>query len=489
MHPSENIMLILYSCRSPSWQNFQALQSTRSGEVRLQIVSRNKIQIPQADATNDQLDTRSSDQRVRRPSPITGTTRSPSERLTQDLVGSSVRARNRRNSESFEPQYRLSVFTDSADQIRDNVNNPTGLATREDSLSTIPSKDSRSFSPRGQSTSFENTPLRARNNTLSAETSSGQVIQTDNISGSLDRDAQQLALLPKSTPSTIDRNDIRIILFHHKERSLKARAIQAWLLAQTLDKDHVLLQSTNVGPGKDYKIWTTYKSYVKNSACVLICDSLRLVTEIPGLSKLLESDNLTCWLVDLKNDKDQSLIKTQRLFPAGIAMAVTQKCFLLEPSSTIVLLRWLKYTAKTPYSASRLVLPPNITTVIQQQALLSRDEEIKNQFLELLVLLQDFAILSETQGHDPLDLGFRVLPTKWEEVYPARIKRSPNDLCELERGKREQSMADEFGKYFDAWAILNLTHHRRFIAIITSTKPSEHQHVSPHILYKNLRSS
>lgn len=490
MHPSENIMLILYSCRSQSWHNFQALQSTRSGEVRLQIVSRNKIQIPQSDTANNQLDTRSPDQRFRRLSLITGTTKLPSEQLTQDLAESTLSARSRRNSESFEPQYRSSVPTEPTDQRRDNVDDLTRLATHKENLSTTTSKDPRLFNPRQQPTlSDGNVPPEARKDALSVETSLRQVLQTGSISGSLDRDAQQLALLPKSTSSRIDRNDTRIILFHHTENSLKARAVQEWLSTQTPTKDHVLLQPTTLGPEQNYSIWTTYKSHVRSSACVLICDSLRLVTEIPGLSKLLESDNLVCWLVDLKNDKDQSPITTQRLFPTGIAMAVTQKCFLLEPSSTIILLRWLKCKAEKPYSASRLVLPPNITTVIQEQALLSQDEEIKKQFLELLTLIQDFTILSETQRSELLDFGFCVLPTKWEEVYPVRIKRSPNDLSELERGKREQSMADEFGKYFDAWAILNLSHYRRFIAIITSTKPSEHQHVSPYVPYPNLRSS
>lgn len=90
-------------------------------------------------------------------------------------------------------------------------------------------------------------------------------------------------------------------------------------------------------------------------------------------------------------------------------------------------------------------------------------------------------MMSETQGDDPFDLGFSVLLRKWDVVYPT-ISLTTRQLPAIEQKHRDEAMSDAFLKYFGAWAILHLTHHRQFIGLLAELKPPGNEHVSTQIM-------
>lgn len=438
--------------------------------MRLQIVCRNKFQVPLPGTHNQPtsilqdsspVHNRSPRQRHRRASLLSNSsvnlhddiTKSLSDQLAREMADYNLDARSRRNSDSFD-------HTASGETVQKTA-----------------SKDSRSFKVHPQSTLAADVSDPVQHDPSELATASPELLQL-NVNGHLDRNIGQLSQLPKPIPSRVDRNDIKVLIVHHPRYALRASAIQEWLSAQIEIAGQVITQSTQKGlDDNDYPNWSTFKSWLRSSACVLICDSPRLATRTDGFAKLLEYDSIVCWQIDLEDERPSPL-KTVRVFPTGIAMALTHQCFLVEPSSTILVLQWFKHQAEKPYSASRLILPPNITTEIQEQALLSLRPEIKRCYLDLISLVQELIVLSKRQGDDPLDLGFRLLLPRWEQVYPKTDPTVVGQLTAVEQNHRDVEMSDAFNKYFGAWAVLNLSRHRRFMGVLTAMKPKGHEHVS-----------
>lgn len=513
-------MLVLYSCRSRSWTGISTHQQTRSGDIRLNVAFRNKFkqlplhsiqQEPPAprqdidrhvfeDRDADMTDTRTDfrrEPRSRRASVVSNSSSrayedaimSPSEQLTREMADHALSARSRQASNATDrpvrPSVSLKAVPRDARQEREDVIMAMTASPKE-LISPVMGTDprARTIDPRREPSANRtiSSPVshQTRKDTIveQLDTSATNSPIQDDTNHCLDRPLKELSQRSGSDPSKEFRSNIRILLIYKEEDIRKAQEVQEWLAKQVVDSNQVQIQPVSTALDDTHEAWKNFKlSAVKNKTCVLVCDVSCPIYRFDSLGKLMvHNDNVICWQVDLK-DTDNQPLTTTRLFPTGWAMALTHDCFLMGPDDAKYALKWLKKRVEKTLPASVLMLPPHISSAIQEQALVSSLPETKTLFLELAALIQQLIALSETQLDGLGTLGFTVILPRWEDVYSDNVPIS-NQLSAVEQKLRDKTMSDEFLKYFGAWAMRNLTKHRGFVGLTMDEKPKNNEHVS-----------
>lgn len=523
MHPDHltDLMLILYSCRSPSWGSLATHQRTRTGELRLNIAFRNKFKLPlvdstqqdahpmrqntdrsvvedrdaiMTDATNDFL----REPRSRRASIVSNASsrthddmmKSPSEQLTREMADYGLGTRSRRASNATDKAVRPSVSLESipsdARQGREDIvmtKTASPKVLNQPLASTDPrtwaavdhrkeSLDHRTVPSSADDQARKDTPARQSN------TSTPSTPSEVDLSPCLDRRLEEFSQIPGSNSSRDTQKNIRALIVHKQEDLKTAQEIREWLARQVPDEDQAKIQSADAAMiVQNHETWKKFKSNMNSSICVLICDVSCPIYRFDGLGKaIVDHNNVLCWQVDLRAT-DNKPFKTTRMFPAGWAMAIAQDCFLVEPDNVMYILKWLKKRVEQPFSASMLMLPPNIGSAVQEQALISSSSETKKKFLQLAALIQELIGLSGTRTDRLEDLGFSVILPRWGDVYSDAVPVS-NQVSAAEQKPRDRTMSDEFFKYFGAWAMKSLTKHRGFMGFTMGLKPQNNEHVS-----------
>lgn len=515
-------MLVMYSCRSRSWGGIATHHQTRSGEVRLNIAYRNKFKIPQLDSTPRLPETHATRQntnqsaiedgdtnmtdtptdfrrepRSRRASVASNSSsrayedimKSPSEQLTREMAEHALDARSQRASNAADKPVRPSIslknITSDIRQNREDVAMAMTASPKELSNAPTPT-DPRPrprplTDPRKESLDHRVMPSPTNNQARidaileQSNTSATNSPREGDMTPCLDRRLADLSRVSRANPST-DQRDVRVLLVHRQEDLKKAKEVQEWLRQQVPERSQVKTQAADIKLTDEDEAWKHFRSPTKKT-CVLICDENCPVYRFDGLAKaVFDHDKVLCWQIDLRAT-DQKPLKTTRMFPTGWAMAITQDCFLIEPDDVMYILKWLKLRVEQPFSSSMLMLPPNIGGAIQEQAVLCSQPETKSKYLQLLILIQELIGLSETRTDGLEELGFSVILPRWEDVYPDSVAVS-NAVPAIEQKARDRTMSDEFLKYFGAWAMRNITKHRRFMGFTIKDKPPNNEHVS-----------
>lgn len=303
----------------------------------------------------------------------------------------------------------------------------------------------------------------------------------------LSRNLRELSALPYSRISTIDYNDVRVLIVCNEADHEQAKNVQSLFARQNSDTDGVLLQPVETRlTDQDDANWRKFKLYLKTSVCVLLCGSACPINRFDGLGKMIEHDNLLCWQVDLASR--EMVLKATRLFPVGYAVAISQDCYLNEPDHVIYILRWLKKRVQQGSSPVKLLLPPNILTTIQEHAVLSSYSETQQLFLQLAAVIEElFTVSTKPNARHVYDMGFSIMLPQWEDVYT--ISPNMGYVPPIEQRKRDRVMSDAFLNYFGTWALQNLTNYRRFMGFLLATKPQGNEHVSYYTFHRPSRNA
>lgn len=522
-HPLETIdlLLVLYSSRSPSWQTIAPNQPTRSGENRLHIAARTKIRShqhnqnqwntllgvtnrtglegqnsiePRADYRREHPSRRTSLASENESSGYHDTMTSPSEQLTREMVEYSISDRNNISSNVKDNiQTPKNAPIDTAPNVngRDITNKDFEMAAKShppnEKASDLVSHDPRLRTSVKQKPALLSTLCDF---VLEVSPKHSDAPLPDNSSDmaltfpGLDRAVEDLSCIPSDMSPKIDHTSVVILLVYKPEDAGRAYDLRGFLTDRVSNSTLVLNQPIELNSkekkDENWKAgnWRKFESYLEKSVCVLICDKKCPINKMGDLAKMVEHDNVLCWQVNLTVMNDGPL-ETVRIFPLGHAIAIAEDCFLNEPDNVVYILRWIKKRAKLPHSAMALVLPPNILTTIKYQTNLSTFEETKRKFIQLTSILQELIALA-AGNHDSNDLpsmGFTVPTPTWNEVYSSHLQEMAQ-VPQLEQKKRDRAMSDDFLRYFGAWALMHLANHRRFMGFLTDTKPQDNEHVS-----------
>lgn len=517
-------MLVLYSCKSPSWQSL-GQKPIRQGEPRLHIAFRRKFHEPgplvetlariveQGKRIEEEAEARGREARVRSQtieqrdiSRRRGRSSSRSRPETVDPRREARRARSasrprlntagerderddtNRGRTSRRPSMASVPAVRSAAPPSDTLQSPGVQLLRELQMTMSPqydgtmSDDTMNVSPRsphnpGAELSRPNTALTGSDAPPTANTMNTTTAAADTLFAGLDRSLKDLSWSPDL--SKVDKGSVFVILAHKLSKSDRVQQLKSWLVKEGLPSSHVFDKSISGH-------WADFCRHIENSVCVVLFDKHYPVINLDGLAKWLERENLICWKLNYLAMADTPL-QTTRLFPRGTALAISEGCFVHEPSATLSVLKWFKAKVSKPYPSSRLVIPPSISFVLPEQAILARKETNKNQFLDIAKLLHEMDELNNSKT-DTSDSGlgeensleFSVLRPAWTEVYKD-IPQSDEKLSAIETKERDIERDDKLLQYFGAWAARHLEDHRRFIAFTINDemgkKPKHIEHV------------
>ncbi|KAK5949744.1 hypothetical protein OHC33_009133 [Knufia fluminis] len=537
-HPDEDIMLILYSCRSLSWRDV-GQKPVRNGESRLHIAFRRKLQEPgpsmetlariveqgarieeeeQARGREAQRRAQTSEQRdasrrgrsssrrrvetvnprreARRP-------RSTSRRRSKD-------ADERRGSDDRGRTSRRASIA-SAAPVRPHIESraqPTGTlpspALQSPSVQLLHDLQ-MSMTPQldgGTSDDAMEVDVQSpqNHNPEPSKTTTSSTVSTDATKTTVALKATTTTTGTITTPSTetpfaglergledfswspdlpkVDKSRIFVMLAYKQVEPERVSHLTSWLISTGLPSDQIFDKSVSGD-------WAKLSRRIEDSVCVILFDRLYPFIILDGLAKWLERENLICWEIDYRAKGDTPLQMT-KLFPRGRAIAISEGCFIHEPSATLSVLKWFKAKASVPVSSSKLMTPPGISFILQEQAVLARKESSKNQYLDMARLLQQMSDMNDhTDASDSgfgevNSLNFSVVKPTWSEVYKD-IPESDEKLSAIEAKERDEEKDDKLLQYFAAWAARHTEDHRRFIALIMDNnmgkKPKNIEHV------------
>jgi len=525
-HPDKDLMLVLYSCKSPSWQTL-GQKPVRRGEPRLHIAFRRKFQEPGPSVETlarivergirieEELEARGREARIRSQtseqrdaSRRRGRSPSRSRTGTVDPRRDVRRARSisrppsetdgerdehedtNRGWTSSQPAMTSLPPVRSVAPPKDTPLSPGVQLLRELQITMSPqydgtvSDDAMNISP----ISPQRSDAQALRSDITLTASSAPPTVTTNIPDGtmnttntrfvgLDRNLKDLSWLSNS--SIVDNSSVFVILVHKLSDSGRIQQLKSWLMEEGLPSSHIFDKSIS---GQ----WAEFCRQIANSVCVMLFDKRYPVINLDGLAKWLERDNLLCWEVDYLAVGDVPF-QTTRLFPRGIAMAIPEGCFIHEPSATLSVLKWFKAKVSKPCPSSKLMIPPTISFVLQEQAILARKESNKNQYLDIAKLLLETNEINDSK-YDASDSGldeehgleFSVLQPTWTEVYKD-IPQTDERLSAIEAKERDINKDDRLLQYFGAWAARHLKDHRRFITFTINDemgqKPKDVEHV------------
>lgn len=105
---------------------------------------------------------------------------------------------------------------------------------------------------------------------------------------------------------------------------------------------------------------------------------------------------------------------------------------------------------------SRVVVPPDIVTVLQDQLILAREPRMRQVYRELTEIIRG--------------MGSTILmETRWQDVY-RDIPKSTADLTPTERKRRDDEKDMRMIQYFSAWSMARLTWYRRFQVFVINNR-------------------
>ncbi|KAJ9653226.1 hypothetical protein H2198_007584 [Neophaeococcomyces mojaviensis] len=501
-HPYEDLMLVLYSCRSPDWKDLGEA-APRAGSKRLQILIRQKFHELKHDQRRGALENS-----TRGVSPYKGneTPRSPvcdrGDRERFQYSPPLVNSRSRRMSTISNPGPSDGVYYGSRSR-RSSIASNTSHYCNTPLMSTV------SKSPSDQLAQNLNHAINTEQGGAGATTgddngNNGDVEPVtgatgDHVSAHLiatsfsgfDRDLAGLTTPPIKLSERYNKNDIWILFAYTSNSTRKIQLVKQWLVTQGFPSDHILDKSSS----GSWMIFT--KQLTQRSVGVIILDQGYEFYRLSDLGRFLENNNLLCWQADFSLTSDVPLPMT-RLFTYGTAIVICEGSLLEEPERVFKILKWFK-KAVAAAPSTKLMLPPNIRTTLQDQAVLTRKPEVSKLFLNITFIIEQLITSSmssiKSPGALPTSLDYdsgvellspsdqfdsslssTVIMPLWTAVYK-NILESANTLPASEQRDRAENMDKAMVSYFAAWAQRHITEYRSFIAIVIGGKKEGHGHV------------
>lgn len=497
-HPHDDIMFVLYSSRSPEWQDFDGI-APRTGDTGLQILIRQKFQ-----ESNNNPKTAADERLPRRPSLPNNNQvhRSPSrdreERGSRDRKSPPpTQPRSRRPSmvPSFEMpdavQYGAASRQPNSDLQSSRYPN-TGLVS---AVAPSPSDQlghdlgmAVDIARTGEYTIERDHAVRPLTDAVGDCTTGKQ----DNLKSPVfECELTSLMTPPTKLSNKYNQSDIWVLFAHKGMNISKVDSAKEWLVAQGFPSNRILDKSAS-------GTWTTLTMQLKQKSIgVIIFDKNYEFYQLGDLGRFLENNNLLCWQTNFASLSHVPLPLT-RLFPYGTVMAICEGTFIEEPDRVLTILKWFKKaSAAAPHH--KLMIAPNIHTTLQDQAMLTRKPQISQLFLDAAGIVEEL-ITGSTLGmvstndyfmSPGYDSGIDVVspsrsPTSalnpavvmpsWGDVYKD-IPESAHVLPPLEQRSRAENVDKLLISYFAAWAQRHMTVYRSFMAIIIGDKKEGHEHV------------
>ena len=447
-HPHHDIMLVLYSCRSPEWQDLGQAKP-RFGDTRLQILIRQKFR------ELDDDHKRISD-----------------EKSTREL--GSYGSNENRGDHDHGQEERQHKRRESPPAIKPR--------SRRSSIISSPEKSNAVY------TVERDRGVRPTTDVSEVSTTKKQ----DNVTSPVfERDLASLITPPTKLSDKYNKRDVWVLFACKGMNTGKVEAAIEWLVAQGFPSNRILDKSSSGS-------WTTLATQLREKSIgIIIFDKNYEFYQLGDLGKCLENSNLLCWQTDFSLMNNDPLQVT-RLFPYGTVMAICEGAFIEEPDRVLTVLKWFKKaSAAAPHH--KLMIAPNIRTTLQDQAMLARKPQISQLFLDAASIIEEL-VTSSTLGmlstndlymSPGYDSGIDVVspsgsPTSslhsilvmpsWADVYKD-VPESAHTLPPFEQRSRAENVDKLFVSYFAAWAQRHVTVHRSFIAVIIGSKKQGHEHV------------
>lgn len=273
----------------------------------------------------------------------------------------------------------------------------------------------------------------------------------------------------------IGRNKSNFLICHHSANA--CQPIKDWLINQGQPRDRVYVKAVSGH-------YDNFRSKLKTEVCVMLFDIRFPLWDLVELAYgIVSYANLICWQFELEATTAMP-ISVERVFGTGIALTISETCFVEEPKETLAILTffWEKHV-NIPYCSARIIFPPNIQQVVLDQAGIVTQEDTMKLFISLAKILDSFEEMSLEQPTLDFDGGgdrrFSAIRFRWQETYKETAKPIPERvLAQFEQREENRMKEEALYKYFASWALSHVRDHRMFIAVMNGqSRPRHCEHV------------
>lgn len=463
-HPFEDFMGVLYPCKSPEWRDL-GVQQGREYEARLCVAFRPKfvelsLQPPIAQTVV--------------------TTQSPVQ-VTDP----------RKRSVSITGKYDqrdsiVAQHTQSAQHPKRSIDQPEEREAQDVNMSGVNGTGDTPVADKDAMDVDDQPEVMARLDALVDKIQADRPpVQAKSFPG-IDRSLEQLSSVPRPDA---EKRKVLMLLVYDKSLESHAQLVKNWLIKNGQPWDQILDINDDMDKSR------FYKNYKKDTWVVLF-DKRYRIEYFEDFAKFPnKSHYVLCWQFNYQAST-LSELDTRNLYPAGVAVCISEASYLMEPRHTRATLRWVKDYASKPYASSALILPPDIIMTLLDEANLAVEESDKRLLTELATMTRElmntrYLSASQIEAITPSDgpnlQSLEVIETDWEAVYKSNPKdhRRAKSWLEISRQNKEKEI--QFVRWFSAWALMNLHRHRKFLELcaVRESQPSKKE-PSGHVIWLNI---
>lgn len=469
-HPTDNVMLLLYSIRCPDWRGL-GRKTIRNGESRLHLAFRQKFDLTVSDggvaaaATSGVYlsHTSSSDTRCSLSKERLVHTDTPAVRLSmpqRHVVGTQEREKSTVTLNLKTLDLPRTTGDGSAVPVTQTMD--MSLADAQIAQSKAPTSDNAALSDDDSTKRAQ--PMNTPANRL------------------LLRDVLKHASAYKSCEAS--KSDVRLFVIYlafPKENSKDIVHMRQALIHLGVPTDRIWLHEESSDS------WRRLRDALQSRLCLVLFERYFKVYNLRNLAKALDRDNLLCWRFASSTIESAQRSTLERIFPYGTALTFSESCFKYKIEEVVYILKWFQHRAMTQLVVPhQLLLPPLTSRLLEDRAEQATEADERAGYLKALSIILE---LTAATAHTTRDMMVHVAEDGRSvssfvhelDLQGAEDLMEPSSQDALAMVKYEEARDGLVLKHFSGWAYHNIHRFRRFLGFTVGTKPVKCEHVRFHL--------